>query len=466
MNLLKIPKSTGFILVFVVLFFVGCEEFVEIDPPRTEIMNESLFTSDQGANAAINGLYSQLVEVNTENILSAGLEMFTGLYSDELNDLSDDLQRLEFVSSDITPSNSTINRLFWRQSYTFINSANSIIEGLRESPLSSEIRDQVLGEALMIRALTHFYLVNLFGQIPVVLSTNVEINETIEKSTVDEVYDQIEADLLEAQSLMLEDYLFTSNRARPNKFAANALLARVYLYLEDWENAEMQATSVIERADLYELQPNVNDVFLVGSTEAIWNLVPEPNANQVRVGFIFNLPSFAPSFFWVNELRPEFLNSFDATDARLTNWTDTLNATFIYPNKYKLGFGDVAFDPQELLAVFRLAEVYLIRAEASAQQGDINEAQADLNVVRNRAGLANTSALDQPELLDAIFLERKHELFTEFGHRWFDLKRTGRASSVLSTIPGKNWQDTDLLWPLPEQELLINPNLLPQNPEY
>ena len=72
MNLLKIPKSTGFILVFVVLFFVRCEEFVEIDPPRTEIANESLFTSDQGANAAINGLYSQLVEVNTENILSAG----------------------------------------------------------------------------------------------------------------------------------------------------------------------------------------------------------------------------------------------------------------------------------------------------------------------------------------------------------------------------------------------------------
>ena len=85
--------------------------------------------------------------------------MFTGLYSDELNDLSDDLQRLEFVSSDITPSNSTINRLFWRQSYTFINSANSIIEGLRESPTQFRDKRPGVGRGLDDKGINPF----LFG---------------------------------------------------------------------------------------------------------------------------------------------------------------------------------------------------------------------------------------------------------------------------------------------------------------
>lgn len=459
-------KSKVFFTSFAIFLFTSCEDFVEIDPPRTEIVTESLFESDQGANSAINGLYSQLVEANTENVFNAGLEIFTGLYSDELVNLSDDIFRIEFESSEINPLNSNVNTIFWESSYTIINSANSIIEGLRGTSLNSEVRDQVLGEALFIRAMTHFYLVNLFGQIPLVLSTNIELNETISKSSVDEIYDQIEADLLEAQSLMLEDYSFTSNRARPNRLAATALLARLYLYLEDWNNAEIQATKLIERSDLYQLQPDVNNVFTPGSTEAIWNLVPEPLANQVRVAFVFNLPSFTPFSVWINALRPEFLDSFNSSDSRLTNWVDTINGRFIYPNKYKFGFGPFFPEPQEFLAVLRLAELYLIRAEARAQQGNIVGAQEDLNIIRNRAGLANTTASDQSALLDNIFLERKHELFVEFGHRWLDLKRTGRASSALSTVPGKNWQDTDLLWPLPEEELLINPNLLPQNLGY
>ena len=471
MNLIKVHKPKAFILSLVALLLMGCEEFVEIDPPRTEIATGPLFESDQGANAAINGLYSQIVEANTENVFSAALEVFTGLYADELNDLSDDVFRFDFATADINPLNSNLTTIFWRSSYTFINSANSILEGLRGSSLNSSVRNQVLGEALLIRAMAHFYLVNLFGEVPLVLSTSTEFNETIGKSTVEDIYAQIEADLLEAQSLMFDDFSFLSNdfRGRPNRAAVSAFLARVYLYREDWANAEIQASTVIEQSGLFVLAPDVNEVFLTGSTEAIWNLVPEPVANQVRAGFIFNLPSFAPLSVWINELNPGFLTSFEPTDARLINWTDTLTTaggTFIYPHKYKFGFGPLIREPQELGAVFRLAEQYLIRAEARAQQNNISGAVSDLNVIRNRAGLDNTTATDQSSLLAAIYLERKHELFVEHGHRWFDLKRTGRTAAVLSTVSGKNWQDTDVLWPLPEEELLINPNLLPQNQGY
>ena len=96
--------------------------------------------------------------------------------------------------------------------------------------------------------------------------------------------------------------------------------------------------------------------------------------------------------------------------------------------------------------------------------GDLVGAQDDLNVIRNRAGLPNTTAVTQATLLNAILEERNREFFTELGHRWFDLKRTGFASSVLSVKPG--WDAKDLLWPLPASELLLNSNLLPQNPGY
>lgn len=115
--------------------------------------------------------------------------------------------------------------------------------------------------------------------------------------------------------------------------------------------------------------------------------------------------------------------------------------------------------------VFRLAEQYLIRAEARAQQGDATGAKADINAIRNRAGLPDTDADGQASILAAIEHERRIEFFTEWGHRWFDLKRTGRADAVLSPIK-PNWQSTDVLFPIPLQEIENNPNLLPQNAGY
>ena len=92
-----------------------------------------------------------------------------------------------------------------------------------------------------------------------------------------------------------------------------------------------------------------------------------------------------------------------------------------------------------------------------------SSAVSDINVIRRRAGLADTEALSQAEVLLAIEEERKKELFVEWGHRWLDLKRTQRANLILASKP--NWSPTDLLFPIPESELLNNPNLI-QNPGY
>jgi hypothetical protein len=115
--------------------------------------------------------------------------------------------------------------------------------------------------------------------------------------------------------------------------------------------------------------------------------------------------------------------------------------------------------------VLRLAEQYLIRAEARARLGKVPESQADINAIRSRSGLSNTTAADPAALLLAIEKERQVELFSEWGHRWLDLKRTGRADAVLGAEKPTDWQPTDALYPIPQNEILSNP-LLTQNLGY
>ena len=137
--------------------------------------------------------------------------------------------------------------------------------------------------------------------------------------------------------------------------------------------------------------------------------------------------------------------------------------TYYFPFKYKLDTNSGT--SQEYSIIFRLDEQYLIRAEARVHLGKLAEAKNDINKIRQRATLTNTSSSTPEELSQAVLQERRVELFTEFGHRWFDLKRTGKAGTVLSVIKPA-WKDRDNLLPLPASELLANSHLLPQNQGY
>ena len=156
----------------------------------------------------------------------------------------------------------------------------------------------------------------------------------------------------------------------------------------------------------------------------------------------------------------------EAEDLRAENWMGSVSdgtAIWYFPYKYQ------EYSPtetsKEYSKVIRLAEAYLIRAEARLRTNDFSGARDDLNHTRSRAGLPALSTLDLNMLEDALVYERKAEFFTEFGHRWFDLKRWGRAEALLENLkPG--WGISSYLLPLPETELQANPNLLPQNPGY
>ncbi|TRX61187.1 RagB/SusD family nutrient uptake outer membrane protein [Fulvivirga sp. M361] len=474
----KIEMRSIHFIVFILIccvFITSCEDFVDIDPPRNQVISEEVFANDETVVGAISGVYSEMTS-NRDNLFNTSLEVYTGKASDEFTNHHSDITHVQFYTNDLEPSNGILFGSFWRVPYNLIGNVNVIIEQLRiNASVTPSVRDQVLGEALFIRAFTHFNLTNLFGEIPYVTSSSIEITSSITRNSQSDVYESIVQDLLEAQSLMQSDFSFVDGdeRIRPNRAAATALLARTYLYMEDWENAEIQATNLIDQTDTYFLEDDLNTVFLPESNEAIWQLksVASATLQRTRQGERFIIGFFAPGNFFNVTLSESLLDAFEFDDNRLTSWVGVFTQgsnTWNYPNKYKNGvFTNI--NPAEYSVILRLGEQYLIRAEARAQQNDLSGSLEDVDVIRNRAGLSlledTNPGISQANLLLAIEQERKIELFAEFGHRWFDLKRTGRVDVVLGAIK-ENWQTTDTLFPIPEQEILNNPNLLPQNPGY
>jgi hypothetical protein len=363
---------------------------------------------------------------------------------------------------------------------------NAAIDGLQKSTkLTPAVHQQLLGEAKFMRAFFYFYLVNLFGDVPLALSTDAEANTLLARSPKADVYSQIIADLKEAKDLMNSNYPdatllgTTIERVRPTKWAAEALLARVYLFTSDYANAETEASGVINNTALYGPLPAFNSVFLKNSKESIWQLQPTANNLNTIEGRMFVIPPTGPnSSFNPVRLSTFLLNSFEPNDQRITigNWisrtiyntSSTTKDTVYFPFKYKIYSSPgvtSAGAMSEYFMVLRLGEQYLIRAEARAKQNKISEAQGDLNAIRTRAGLANTTATDQPSLLTAILDERRHELFCEWGHRWLDLKRTGKVDAVMTVItPLKSngtiqWRSYQQLYPISQGELDKAPNL-------
>jgi hypothetical protein len=219
------------------------------------------------------------------------------------------------------------------------------------------------------------------------------------------------------------------------------------------------------------MEPNLDNVFLIPSKEAILQLQPLAGDNT-KDGSFYNshLLGGIPNFL----LSPSLIASFDSSDVRLKKWilqtvvpaSGTLPAqTYSTPFKYKMGRSS---STTEYIMVMRLAEQYLIRAEARAQQNNLAGAKSDLDAVRLRVGLSGVTVTTKEAMLQAIAQERQLELFTEWGHRWFDLKRTGSMDSVMTrttAVKGTVWKPHFKVFPIPQTEIQANPNLV-QNPGY
>lgn len=382
---------------------------------------------------------------------------------------------------------------FYRKAYQVIVGANKVLENLKEG--QGPATDQLIGENLFLRAFAHFSLVNVFGRpysqspetnLGVVLKTDTRPDDNASRATVKEVYAAVEADLLRAASLM--------TLARPNAYAsapvAQALLARLYLYMNQHDKALEYAGKVIG-SGRYTLMPtgslptfysmdisqNTEIIFALKHTlrdDRAWASLGsmyatspggvgwgEMYASQEYQDLLARSPADRRSIYLARRLTaqgtPEKRNGIDK----------------VFILKYSNQDGIATLSSP---VVLRLAEMYLIRAEANAKLGNTAQALADVNLIRQRAGLSGSDLYTAADLrglatpLDVVLQERRLELAFE-GHRALDLFRNGRC--VVRNYPGfHNIQtgqqticadDKLVVHLIPEAEIIMNPNLK-QNP--
>jgi len=475
-------NSFGVAFYFFALTLASCKKFVVVPPPSSQLVTASVFANNATANAAITDIYTQMFE-NSESFTIA---LDNGLLSDDLTGYeTGTATNALFYRNALVAGTTYFGR--WQTAYNYIYQANAVISGLQQyTGTSPAVKQQLTGEAYFIRAFWHFYLTNTYGAVPVALTTNYTVTGKLPNTPRIQVLQKVIADLKVAQGLLNSNYVdgsdtvVTTERVRPNRAVATALLARAYLYLGDYDNhnqsdytkADSAATAVIGNST-YSLCTNLigaNSVFLANSNEAIWQLyTPLPTSDNTKDGDQFILVG-APS---TCSISPQLLAAFEPGDQRKINWISSISegtSTYYFPFKYKISQstspnGD-ASTVTEYTMVMRMAEQYLIRAEARVKESAPNllGAIADLNMIRNRAGLPNTTAASQADLLTAILHERQVEMFTEWGARWFDLNRTGTTTAVMSVVTpqkGGTWNPDghQELYPIALTELERDPNL-------
>lgn len=459
------------IVLLVTICATSCKKLVEIESPATAFDASKVYLKDATAIGVLTGIYQEMSS-NGNFQGTNSISFITGLSADELityPGFSD--QRTAAYQNNLAVNAPP----FYGRLYFLIYTCNTAIQGITASTtLSQDVQKRLLGEAKFMRAFFYFYLVNLYGDVPLLLTTDYKMNSLASKSSKEDIYTRIIADLNDAESLLSSDYFLsdlktvTAERIRPNKWAAKALLARTYLYTKNYEKAEAVASEIISNVELFKITP-LNEVFLNTSKECIWQIKPiSPSWNTYDArGFVLNgIPNFAQP----GSLSTQIMSAFEQGDKRRENWVGSFStggATYYYPYKYKVITENAAHT--EALTVFRLGEQYLVRAEARAMQGNLSGAAVDLNAIRNRARLENALAATSVGLITAIQYERQVELFTEWGHRWFDLKRTGTVDAVMGEVTplkgGGTWMNYKALYPIPINEIMFNSNIT-QNPGY
>lgn len=462
----KLSNSYKVLLFVCITSLMSCEKFIEVESPKGQTVRSLVFSNEATANAAMSNIYFMCAG---NNFVSGGVNSITrlaGLLADEFDTYSTGQDARDIYQNTILSQNVIVSNI-WQEAYSVIYQSNAIIEGLKESTsLTERLKQQLTGEALFMRAFSNFYLANSYGDVPYISTTDYRENTNAKRMGYKEVLNQVVGDLKQAKDLLHEDYpIDKTERIRPNKWAASALLARVYLYQQDWVNAELQANEVLAKTDIYRLTA-LADVFLKNSKEAIWQIKPVSNNTlNTHEGVSFILIGKPIAVY----LKEGFSTLFEAGDQRKAAWVGNFtnaDGSWDFPYKYKIRNGGVPFN--EYSMVLRLAEQFLIRAEARAKQNKLSLAIGDLDEIRHRAGLAKISVLNpnisRDDFLLALEKERRMELFSEWGHRWFDLKRTGRIDAVLKEVKPA-WVSTAALLPIPANECLVNVNLV-QNPGY
>ncbi len=449
--------SLGILLISL----ASCEQVLEPEPV-TLLVDNLVLNEPNDVQPVRIGLYSAFRGMASPNIIAGD---FTADYVQH-NGTFTDYQ--ELGTKQITAANGAVNAL-WGSIFRTVYVANFILERLPQvGSVPEDTRKSVAAEARFMRGWANFIGAFTYGDIPKVTTIDQIANRTIPRSPKAEILASVLADfqaaLADLPTVTSASTNITTNATYLNKISCRAAMARYYLYLKNWAQAEEQATQVIN-SGVYKLETNFSDIITRDFTgesilEVGYNLSDDPGTssfglNNLLVGRREVIPS--------NQL----VLIFNATEAGTRRETITFNAQQQRGNDngFTVRKHGTASEDNNNIVLMRLAEMYLIRAEARAQQGKLSGAGAiaDINVLRTRAKAPAAAVAAQADVLLTIERERVYELAFE-GHRWYDLVRTGRAQAVMSAFT-PNWNTRYELWPIPQREIQQN-TALQQNPGY
>ena len=449
----------GIVMLLAMIGFTSCDDFLDITPTGKVIAKtgkeyRALLTYEYKNFPEDRGLATLRSDEMTLSKASTSTEDYDSYFDIwAWNDLN---------------QQSTTASFGWRRYYHAIYIANYIIEN--QNKITEATQDeisQLVGEAYMMRAYCHFLLVNLYADaythcnpattrgIPLSLEANV--NNVLTCSSVEQVYQQVIADIKEAKTRLKVAAWDEGYTYRFNQISADALLARVYLYKGDWQDALAEAKVVMEKhGDLEDLTDSKVLPNYYKSVESIVALEQVMTSGYVKMG----VPSKA------------LVDTYRTGDKRKALYFKAQTASVYSLIKY----GDKSNDGYR--CTFRSAEAYLIAAEAAAQNAADNAAADDANLAEARTYLkalmakryaqakytqyaAELDTMQKADLLKAIYNERTCELAFE-GHRWFDLRRTTRQQ--LSKTYGENSyvleaNDSRYTLRFPIEAVEANPNI-------
>ena len=429
-------KKTLYTLISL-LFLIGiagCEKILEVDPTYY-IDGEQAITNKRGVETALTGCYNALQQTG---MYGRYLVIIPDLAADNLDWKGTTQAYGQFENNNLLADNIIVESV-WNAHYNLLNRVNYVLNKLPDiADMNAVEKESTAAQLYFLRALAHYNLVRLFGPVPIKVLPTLDLgdNLNVPRDPVQNVYDAILTDLA-----LAEDKIAVNNPGYATNGAVLALQADVALSQGNYELAKAKATALINGN--YALEDVFADLF-VGEpgSEAIFTvLFNEQDGNRLAEYF----------FPTAQGGRYEVAPSADLVATYTQEDTIRLNATIAGNPPYGLKYPDMVTMANDV-PVYRLAEMYLIRAEAEARlQGSKAAIRNDINILRLRAGIAALSSDTYEELLMDIEAERRRELAFE-GKRWFELVRTGRALEVLPGVTSAN----QLLFPIPLVELQNN----------
>lgn len=453
-------KYSKYLLLSFILLIASCKEILEPEPVAS-LIDELVLNEPNDVGPVQIGLYSAFRGMAASVVLAGD---FT---ADLLTHNGTFTQYRELSNKEITSTNANVSGL-WAGIYNTVYVANFIIERLPDvKGVPTSVKNEVVSTAHFLRGYAYFIGAYTYGGIPLVTTTDLATNRTIPRSSKEEVLALV---LKDYQAALTNLPAESSDPGFASQLAVKAALARYYLYNQQWALAELNASEVINSGK-YTLATRFADVVERDFTsEAIFEAGYTQNDDP---GTLNNLFVARREIIPSNRIINDYLVGFGtgpspAGDRRLSVTFDPQDLRGIDNGWSVAKYGNPDSDNNNIM-VFRLAEMYLIRAEARARQNRVigtDSATEDINKLRERArATLVTNENTQAQMLELIENERVYELAFE-GHRWYDLVRTGRADVVMSSF-SPNWKSTYNVWPIPLGEIQRNPGLAnSQNPGY